>query len=407
MIRLRRDRSPADPRPVAHRVVVFSVEDTTAQITWSALGPGPVRVRAADTTVDLQTDGGPGAALIKDLPPNRLLTVTLEGEGVPGTQIELKARTLAPPPGAELVRVATISDLHLGSRRFGYFGTIVEHPIPAIDHPERCAAAALAAAVDWGAADIVVKGDVTDRARPHEWRTFRRLTADLPLPVHVIPGNHDVRATGVDARHAGRAFGLDITTDVATHDRPGLRLILVNTTVPGLDRGHLDEHTPAVLDALADADPAAGVLIAVHHQLQPHRVAEGWPWGVPRAEARRFLEAVGARHRHVLVTSGHTHRHRRWGHAGVTITQVGSTKDHPGVWAGYVVHEGGMRQVVRRIDTRDILDWTERTRDAALGLWGHVAPGRLDARCFTLDWHRPQPGAGGASGGSPLQDTTR
>jgi hypothetical protein len=117
-------------------------------------------------------------------------------------------------------------------------------------------------------------------------------------------------------------------------------------------------------------------------------VAEGWPWGVQRAEARRFVEAVGAAHRHVLVTSGHTHRHRRWAHAGVTTTQVGSTSDHPGVWAGYVVHESGMRQVVRRIAQPDVLPWSERARDAALGAWGQVSPGRREARCFTLHWRR-------------------
>ena len=70
------------------------------------------------------------------------------------------------------------------------------------------------------------------------------------------------------------------------------------------------------------------------------------------------------------ITSGHTHRHRRWAHAGVTTTQVGSISDHPGVWAGYVVHESGMRQVVRRIAQPDVLPWSERARDAALGAWG-------------------------------------
>ncbi|MCU1351831.1 MAG: hypothetical protein JWM05_1040 [Acidimicrobiales bacterium] len=386
---IRVGRRPTDGRPTARRVSVFAVEDTTAQLTWSALGPGPVRVKAADTTVDLVTDGGPGEVVLAGLPANRRLAVTVRGAGVPGPGIELVARTLASPPGAELTRVATISDLHLGSHRFGYFGSITEEPVPAVPHPERCTRAALDAVVAWGAERVVVKGDVTERGRPHEWRTFHRLVDDVGIPAHVIPGNHDVRAAaGLDAADAGRTFGLDLTLGVAAYDLPGLCLVVVNSTVPGHEIGRLDPHTPAVLDALAAADPDGGVLIAVHHQLQPHVVAEGWPWGVPRAETLRFVEAVGARHRHVLITSGHTHRHRRWGHAGVTLTQVGSTKDHPGVWAGYVVHEGGIRQVVRRIGTPDILGWTERTRDAALGLWGYVAPGRLDARCFSLDWHR-------------------
>ena len=88
----------------------------------------------------------------------------------------------------------------------------------------------------------------------------------------------------------------------------------------------------------------------------------------------------------MFVTSGHTHRHRRWSHAGITTTQVGATKDYPGVWAGYVVHEGGLRQLVQRIGRPDCIRWTEHTRRAAVGAWRYVAPGALASRCFTLEW---------------------
>jgi hypothetical protein len=89
-----------------------------------------------------------------------------------------------------------------------------------------------------------------------------------------------------------------------------------------------------------------------------------------------------------MVTSGHTHRHRRWSRAGVTVTQVGATKDYPGVWAGYVVHEGAIRQIVRRTARPDVIGWTDHTRIAAYGAWEHAAPGRLAARCFDLRWDR-------------------
>ena len=128
--------------------------------------------------------------------------------------------------------------------------------------------------------------------------------------------------------------------------------------------------------------------MALHHQLQPHHVTEGWPWGVPRHESMRFLDAVGAAHPDTLVTSGHTHRHRRWRRGPVTVTQTGSTKDFPGVWAGYVVHEDGIRQVVRRVARRDCIAWTERTAAAVGGLWSVIAPGRLSSRCFNLTWGR-------------------
>ena len=101
------------------------------------------------------------------------------------------------------------------------------------------------------------------------------------------------------------------------------------------------------------------------------------------------MDRLGAAHPHAFVTSGHTHRHRRWGRAGVVVTQVGATKDFPGVFAGYVVHEGGMRQVVRRIARPDVIAWTDHSRIAAYGAWEHAAPGRLDARCFNVAWEQP------------------
>ena len=68
------------------------------------------------------------------------------------------------------------------------------------------------------------------------------------------------------------------------------------------------------------------------------------------------------------------------------VTEVGSTKDHPGTWAGYAVHDGGIRQVVRRVAAPEAIRWTEATRRGYLGLWGGWSAWTLDARCFTHPW---------------------
>ena len=70
----------------------------------------------------------------------------------------------------------------------------------------------------------------------------------------------------------------------------------------------------------------------------------------------------------------------------VVVTETGSPKDHPGTWTGYVVHEGGIRQVVRRVARPDVIRWTERSRRAAGGAWGVWSPGRLTDRCWDLPW---------------------
>jgi hypothetical protein len=82
-----------------------------------------------------------------------------------------------------------------------------------------------------------------------------------------------------------------------------------------------------------------------------------------------------------MISSGHTHRHRRRHVGPLVLTEVGSPKDYPGTWAGYVVHEGGIRQVVRRVSGAGLLRWTDYTAGAAVGLWGLWSPGLLGHRC--------------------------
>ncbi len=380
-------RSPA--------IWVFGVDEHAIQLTWRLLGPEPLRLRVLDDGVDASAEvpapGATGAILLTGLPAGRLLRIEATSRSL-GAPVVLTARTLARLQGEELSRVATVSDLHLGTTVFGHRGTIADpfdHPDP---HPMRCAEAALGEAVAWGAERIVVKGDLTNMARPTEWRSYARLVSALPVPVDALPGNHDHGPGSVGGQlkpgQAARAFGLSIAQPVTVRDLPGLRLVLGDTTVAGRHGGSLEAVRPDILDAVAEADPQGGVLIALHQQLQPHRVPEGWPPGIGRDESRSFLDALGALHPHVLVTSGHTHRNRRWGRSGVVVTQVGSTKDYPGAWAGYVVHEGGIRQIVRRTQDPAAIEWTDHSRIAAFGLWEHAAPGRLDARCFNVAWGR-------------------
>jgi hypothetical protein len=163
--------------------------------------------------------------------------------------------------------------------------------------------------------------------------------------------------------------------------------VLADTAVAERHGGAIDHRADAICDALADA-AADGrpVLLALHHQLQRSQHLHPWPPGVRGAEADRFLARATAANPALLVTSGHTHRHRarRWGPA--TLTTVGSTKDFPGVWAGYLVHEDGIHQIVRRFADPACLAWTEHTGDAVGGFWRFIGPGRLRDRCLTVRW---------------------
>jgi 3',5'-cyclic AMP phosphodiesterase CpdA len=211
------------------------------------------------------------------------------------------------------------------------------------------------------------------------------LFADLPIPVMVLPGNHDGgNYRGHDpARTLGR-HGLHLVQDVTTVDLPGVRVVGVDSRTPS-QRGTVDAARADVVDAVATA-PAA--LVVLHHNLMTTPVATFPPPGVPAAEARRFLDAIAAANPATVITSGHTHRHRARRHGPVLVTEVGSTKDYPGTWAGYLAYEGGMVQTVRRIMAPEAIRWTERTTAMFGGAWGRWSPGRLDDRSISHAWLR-------------------
>lgn len=365
--------------------VVFAVEDTAVQLTWRELPPGEVTLRCGDAVRTSWSDGGPGAIDLTGLQPDTDHQVEVDADGRP--TVTLRARTLPSPPGEELFRFATMSDLHLGRTRFGVRHRIVEPGVlPADAHPVRCARAAADELVAWGARRLVVKGDLVDANREDCWHLARRFVDGVPLPVDVLPGNHETAHGEPRPFELAAASGVHMVRGVRTVDVPGVRLVLLNSTVEGIDVGrwaHLRDETAA---AVADAPGPAIVL--VHHQPQLAPVPLHFPIGINSITASRFARAVRSGNPAVLGSSGHTHRHRRRTVGGVPWTEVGSPKDYPGAWAGYVVHEGGVRQVVRRVTDPDCLRWLDRTRRAAGGLWGLWSPGALHHRCFTHVWPR-------------------
>ncbi len=374
------------PNPLTPSALqVWAVEDTSIQLTWGALDAGPVTVTANGATAGVEHPGGPGAIDLHGLTPATESVITVTHRG--GTDV-VTARTLATPPGEERCRIATISDLHLGSRHWGASTMMRDrsgHPVP---FPTRCARAAIDEAIAWGAQLLVVKGDGAHHQSDRCFDELGRLLDGYPdLPVLLLPGNHDVDGKGsapLPDTIGQRAIGYIRTTD--HRDLPGARIIAADTTIDRRGVGTVEPVADAVTElAGGTADP---YLVLLHHHLHPYRVPIIYPLGVPHGEAERFLDRLGGANRRGLVSSGHTHRNRARRRGPLTITEVGSTRDWPGVWAGYVVHDGGLRQVVRRAAAPDAISWHEYSRRALLGVWEWWAQGPLEQRCFTVTWPR-------------------
>lgn len=371
---------PADSPPQ-----VWAIEDDAIQVTWGNLPPGTVTAKSEGAETTIEHEGGPGGLCLQGLKADSHHKIGLVWTGGSTT---LAAVTLPTPPGELLSRFATISDLHLGAYRWGAFNTMIEKAHFETPHPYRCASAAVEEATAWGAELLVIKGDAAQHESASDFDQLGRLVDEHPeLPMLLIPGNHDVDGRGAERDSIPLTVGqraLPYTRGVDRFELPGVNVIVADTSIPNRGRGDLDRTAPAILEHAARSDRP--VFIGLHHQLQPHRIPRHWPIGVAAAESNRFIDSLNRLDQPVTISSGHTHRNRSRTRGDVLITEVGSTKDWPGVWAGYAIYEGGIRQVVRRIVRPDAIVWTEYSRGALNGLWAMWSPGPLNERCLSHSW---------------------
>ncbi|HEX5983102.1 MAG TPA: phosphodiesterase [Solirubrobacterales bacterium] len=152
---------------------------------------------------------------------------------------------------------------------------------------------------------VIVSGDLTDDGTEEHYRIARELLDRLELPLHVLPGNHDDRALlreAFDLPGAGDE-PIDYAVDVGE-----LRLIALDSNVPGQDPGGFEPDQLRWLDAeLRDAADRPA-LLALHHSPMPTAVREWDGINMPVEEREALAEVVG-RHPHLrAIVGGHLHR---------------------------------------------------------------------------------------------------
>lgn len=331
---------------------------------------------------------GPGALVVEGLEPATCYDVTLVAEGRPRV-LAATARTAPTPPGRPLVRFATLSDCHIGELSFGAVRRMRDpgSTVAGLDpYPLRALKAARDEALSWRAEHLVVRGDLTRKGATSDARRVAGELGRSGVPVCAVLGNHDVAGP---ADVAAVLHQMGVTVGSARHpaaaDLPGVRLVLGHTPVRGLHRGRLDpDHLDRLVDLVGEA-PGPAVLV-LHHPPRHGGPPTYYPPVLSPADSRRLARRVLDANPAVLVLSGHTHRTRRYDLGALAVSEVGSTKDYPGQWAGYTVYEGGIAQTARRIAAPDVIAWTEMTGRALGGQWARWSPGRISDRNWLHEW---------------------
>lgn len=211
-----------------------------------------------------------------------------------------------------------LTDLHLrplGQRAYGVVetNTLVERAFRAV--------AALRPAPD----AVLISGDLTDCGLPEEYDLLSGLIERyLDMPVYLIPGNHDRREV-MRARlahlpgMAGEGF-----IQYAVDDHP-VRLVMLDSVVPGSGHGELCAERLDFLDATLAAAPDTPTMVVLHHP--PIHTGIRHMDRINLRTAQAMEEIVGRNRQVERILCGHAHRAIVARFAG-TIAQVTPSVAH-------------------------------------------------------------------------------
>jgi Icc protein len=172
---------------------------------------------------------------------------------------------------------------------------------------------------------IVFTGDLADRAEPKAYVRLREIVepaaAEIGAEVVWVMGNHDEREP-----YARELFGEDVTDEAPqdrVHDIDGLRVISLDTSVPGYHHGEITSDQLSWLADVLSSPAPHGTLLAMHHP----------PIPVPMTRA---AEAIELYDQHLLaevvegtdvrgVIGGHFHFSSYSTFAGVPVSVAAAT----------------------------------------------------------------------------------
>lgn len=170
---------------------------------------------------------------------------------------------------------------------------------------------------------IVFTGDLTDLGEPEAYRALRAavepVAERLNAPVIWVAGNHDERTSLRSA-----LLGVDASEEPVTGvwDLGGLRLVVIDTSVPGWHHGDLDAAQLAWLRDVLSAPAPLGTILAMHHPPLPSHVPL---FDVLELREQGRLAEVMAGTDVRTILAGHLHYSTSGTFAGIPVSVAAAT----------------------------------------------------------------------------------
>ncbi|MEL6551967.1 MAG: phosphodiesterase [Cyanobacteria bacterium J06621_11] len=151
--------------------------------------------------------------------------------------------------------IAHISDLHVMAPGELAYGIVDTRPMV-----ERAIAHLKTLSPDI----VIITGDLVHQVKPVEYQRLKAMLSELSMPTYLIPGNHDsrdmIRQTFTDHTYLPTSGYLQYVVETDS-----IRLIMLDTNVPGEGRGELDAERLTWLDQQLSRHPQQPTLIFMHH----------------------------------------------------------------------------------------------------------------------------------------------
>ncbi|QSX36661.1 3',5'-cyclic-AMP phosphodiesterase [Shewanella sedimentimangrovi] len=153
---------------------------------------------------------------------------------------------------------------------------------------------------DFHAQLMLATGDISQDFSADSYRNFVKAVAQLDMPCHYLPGNHDDPRIMHLHMQGYRVFGQQRILAA------GWQILMLDSTVRGKPGGHMAEAQFAIIEAAIAAHPDLHTLLVMHHN--PVLVGSAWLDQHCMDNGEEFLERVG-RYANVRgVLWGHVHQ---------------------------------------------------------------------------------------------------
>ena len=153
---------------------------------------------------------------------------------------------------------------------------------------------------------IIVTGDLVDYGTSEEYGLLRELLAPLTMPVYLSPGNHDERGAlraGFPDHGYLRQWEPFIQYTIEEH---AVRIVALDTVVPGQSGGALCNRRLEWLDRALGAQPKRPTIVTMHHP--PFLTGIGHMDRIGLDDCSGLAQVISRHPQVERVLAGHLHR---------------------------------------------------------------------------------------------------